>query len=72
MLTAEMQAGGLAALGYVRELFQASGRENFTREQIVRLLELVMSDPELFGLDAQARYAAASAAVDARERAQVN
>ena len=47
-LSTEHQIGGLAALGYVEDLFSHAGKQVFTRDEILVLLNLVKNDPEIF------------------------
>lgn len=48
--------GGLLILDYLQELFLASGRETFTKEQVMVALNCVKNDPEVFGPETVLAY----------------
>ena len=48
--------GALLILDYLQELFLASGRETFTKEQVIIALNLVKTDPEIIAPEAVIAY----------------
>lgn len=44
----EQQAAGVALVGYIEDLFSHAGKQVFTRDEILVLLNLVKNDPEIF------------------------
>jgi hypothetical protein len=69
-MTPDQQYGGLCVLEYVLDLFTASPKQSFTPEEIVRILDKVRSDPEVFDLDVQIAYAVATEGIDHQEGAE--
>lgn len=47
-LSPENAAAALTILEYVADLFTISGRESFSRDEILIILSRVKNDPELF------------------------
>ena len=47
----EMQPGAALMLMFLRDLFTIAGKETFTRDEILVLLNSVQNDRELFTLD---------------------
>ena len=48
--------GALLILDYLQELFLASGRDSFTKEQVMVALNLVKNDPEVIAPEAVIAY----------------
>ena len=48
--------GALLILDYLQELFLASGRETFSKEQVLIALNLVKTDPEIIAPEAVIAY----------------
>ncbi len=62
-LTPEQQTGGLGALDFAADLFGESPREEFTREEVVRVLRDLKRAEGLFDAGVRERYELAAEAI---------
>lgn len=53
----ETSYGALLMLEYLHSLFSASPKESFMREEVLRIIECVGSDPEMFTPEALVTFA---------------
>ena len=51
VLDEDCQAGAAAMVMYIRDLFTIAGKDTFTREEILVLLNTIQNDRELFTTD---------------------
>ena len=51
IMNADEQFAALNVLDYLTDLFTAAGKDSFTRENILVVLNAVKNDPELFDPD---------------------
>ena len=47
-LDGEIAIGAASILCYLRDLFTAAGKDTFTREEILVILECIISDEQIF------------------------
>lgn len=50
-LDPEQQIGAAVLVAFLRDLFTTAGKEQFTRDEILVLLNTLQNDPEIFSVD---------------------
>ena len=63
--------GALLILDYLQELFLASGRETFSKEQVMVALNLVKNDPEVIAPEIVLAYELATDELEGFENAGI-
>lgn len=55
-LPEDLQLGAAAMVDYLRSLFTGAGKDIYTRDEILVLLNLIQNDPEIFSMDIIAAF----------------